>query len=147
VFRVSYQIVQQNKSNFLNRTRLLHFLWAIEPLACSALYCAKHNSIRSVLNSIIGMIVEDDISYIVLDIHLHRTKNCSSSMKTLLRPFSIILFTGFYDQVLTTCKYQYVRISEQLLYIVIEFEEKKHSYIPDNISMILCSQLQRTEKS
>lgn len=137
MFRVSYQIVQQNESNFLNRTRLLHFLWNIEPLACSALYCAQCNSIRSVLNAIIGMIVEGGISYIVLDIHLHRTKICSGSMTTLLRPFSIILFTGFYDQVLTTCKHQYVRIWEHLLYIVIEFVEKKHSYISDNISTIL----------
>jgi hypothetical protein len=78
------------------------------------------------------MIVEGGISYIALNIHLHRTKLCSSSMTTLLRPFSIILFTGLYDQVLTTCKQPYVRISEQLVCTVIEFEEKNHSYIPDS---------------
>ena len=83
------------------------------------------------------MIVEGDISHIALDIHLHRTKICSSSMTTLLRLFSIILFIGLYDQVLTTCKHQYVRISERLVYIVIESVEKNYRYIPDSISMTL----------
>jgi hypothetical protein len=58
------------------------------------------------------MTVEGGISYIALNIYLHRTKICSSNITTLLRPFSIIFFTGLYDQVVTTCKLQYVRISE-----------------------------------
>jgi len=90
------------------------------------------------------MTLEGGISYIALDIHLHKTKICSSSMTTLLIPFSIILFTELYDQVVTTRKHQYVRISEHLVYTVIEFVKMKHSYIHDSLSMILWSQLQRT---
>jgi len=83
------------------------------------------------------MNVEGGISYIALNVHLHRTKICSSNMTTLLRSFSTILFTGLYDQVVTTCKHQYVRISEHLVYTAIEFVKKKHSYIPECLSMIL----------
>jgi len=83
------------------------------------------------------MTVEGRVSYIALDIHLHKTKICSSSMTTLLRPFSIILFTGLYGQVVTICKHQHVRIAEHLVCTVIEFVKMKHSYIPDSLSMIL----------
>jgi hypothetical protein len=58
-------------------------------------------------------------------------------MTTLLRQFSFILFTGFCDQVVHTCKHWYVRISEQLVYTVIEFVKKKHSYMPVNLNVVL----------
>jgi hypothetical protein len=89
------------------------------------------------MNAILGMTAEGGISWIALNIYLHKTKICSSSMTTVLRPFNTILFEGLYNQVVTTSKHQYVRISEHLVYTVIELVKKKHSYIPECLSMIL----------
>jgi hypothetical protein len=43
VFRVNCHIVEQNESNCLKQTAVSHFLWNIEPSACSPLYYAPRS--------------------------------------------------------------------------------------------------------